>query len=64
MEIDSRGRTRGPEEIKCPSHESQNLVYDMLSSHKVLILRRRNSSQDKEVLEKTNTNEGSVRVET
>lgn len=54
MEIDSRGRTRGPEEIKCPSHESQNLVYDMLSSHKVLILkekeqltRQRSSGKDK-----------------
>lgn len=30
MEIDSRERTGGPEEVKCPSHLDQNLVYDMV----------------------------------
>lgn len=54
MEIDSRERTRGPEEIKCPSHLGQNLVHDIVSSHKVLILkekewftRQKSSGKDK-----------------
>ena len=29
MEIDSRERIGGPEEVKCPSHLDQNLAYDM-----------------------------------
>ena len=54
MERDSRERTRGPEEIKRPSPLGQNLVYDVVSSRKVLILkkkkrlmRQRSSRKDK-----------------
>lgn len=39
MGRDSRERTRGPEEIKHSSHLGQSLVYDMISSHQVLILK-------------------------